>query len=104
MIDKKWVLSAAHCFEYSGSYPQLRVVLGEFDTENEEGNEVLMKVRMVSTKILALGVWAYLRLFSDKGGFSGWYGCKEAGGVHVEAGTELREKKTTTPARDLLGG
>ena len=37
-------------------------------------------------------------------GFSGWYVCKEAGGVHVEAGTELREKKTTTPARDLLWG
>ena len=71
LIDKKWVLSAAHCFEYSGSYPQLRVVLGEFDTENEEGNEVLMKVRKVSTKILALGVRAYLRLFSEKGGFPG---------------------------------
>ena len=30
-----------------------------------------MKVRKVSTKILALGVWTYLRLFSEKGGFPG---------------------------------
>lgn len=93
MIDKKWVLSAAHCFKYSGSYPDLRVVLGEFDTENEEGNEVLMKVRKVSTKLQALGMWAYLRVFSEK-----------RGGVHVGAGGELLEKKTTTPARDILGG
>ena len=78
MIDKKWVLSAAHCFKYSGSYPELRVVLGEFDTENEEGNEVLMKVRKVSTKLQALGMWAYLLVFSEKGGGGGggvWCSC-----------------------------
>jgi len=79
-------------------------VLGEFDTENEEGNEVLMKVRKVSTKILALGCGRICVCSQRKGGFSGGCGCEETGGVHVGAGVELLEKKTIAPARDLLGG
>ena len=48
LIDKKWVVSAAHCFQRSTR--DLKVQLGEFDTRNEEGNEVLIAVKRVRMK------------------------------------------------------
>ena len=48
LIDKKWVISAAHCFVKRRPPPEvLKVVLGEFDTRNEEGNEVVIAVKNV---------------------------------------------------------
>lgn len=53
LIDKKWVVSAAHCFQRMNPPPdQLKVVLGEFDVRNEEGNEVVIAARRVSLEDL----------------------------------------------------
>ena len=48
LINKKWVVSAAHCFQrsYPPSY-ELKVLLGEFDTKNKEGNEVAITAKKV---------------------------------------------------------
>lgn len=48
LIDKKWVVSAAHCLQRMERPPYvLKVVLGEFDVRNEEGNEVVIAARKV---------------------------------------------------------
>lgn len=51
LIDKEWVVSAAHCFQKSTDIRQLRVVLGEFDVNNEDGNEVEIGVDKVEIKV-----------------------------------------------------
>ena len=54
LIDKKWVVSAGHCFE-NGPLPppnELKVVLGEFDVWNEQGNEVVIAVKNVRRKCI----------------------------------------------------
>ncbi len=51
LIDKKWVVSAAHCFQKMQRPPfVLKVVLGEFDVKNEEGNEVVIASKKVKRK------------------------------------------------------
>lgn len=51
LIDKKWVVSAAHCFQREVQPPfKLKVVLGEFDTNNDEGNEVIIGVQKVEER------------------------------------------------------
>ena len=53
LIDKKWVVSAAHCFQRMQRPPNvLKVVLGEFDVRNEEGNEVVIAARKVIKKFM----------------------------------------------------
>ena len=48
LIDKKWVVSAAHCFQNMESPPfELKIVLGEFDVNNEDGNEVVIGAKQV---------------------------------------------------------
>lgn len=48
LIDKKWVVSAAHCFAKKPlQIEDLKVVLGEFDVWNEEGNESVVAVKNV---------------------------------------------------------
>lgn len=48
LIDKKWVVSAAHCFQYlRPQINELKIVLGEFDVYNDEGNEVVIAARKV---------------------------------------------------------
>lgn len=52
LIDQKWVVSAAHCFQRMRGPPyELKVVLGEFDVNNEEGNEVVITAREVEEKV-----------------------------------------------------
>lgn len=52
LIDKKWVVSAAHCFQnLRRPINELKIVLGEFDVNNEEGNEVVIAARKVSEKV-----------------------------------------------------
>jgi len=49
LIDKKWVVSAAHCFQnLRRPINELKIVLGEFDVNNEEGNEVVIAARKVT--------------------------------------------------------
>ena len=48
LINKKWVVSAAHCFAKKPlQIDDLKVVLGEFDVWNEEGNETVVAVKNV---------------------------------------------------------
>jgi len=48
LIDKKWVVSAAHCFQRMKRPPfELKVVLGEFDVNNDDGNEVIIGAKQV---------------------------------------------------------
>lgn len=49
LIDPKWVVSAAHCFQRRVSY-DTAVLLGEFDVNNEEGNEVMIVAKRVGLK------------------------------------------------------
>lgn len=51
LIDKEWVVSAAHCFQTLRDISQLRVVLGEFDVNNEDGNEVEIGVDKVEINV-----------------------------------------------------
>ena len=49
VIDKKWVVKAAHCF-HGSRYPhgpkhtKLEAIFGEFDVGNKDGNEVVITV------------------------------------------------------------
>ena len=53
LIDKRWVVSAAHCFQgESDPSMELKVLLGEFDTQNKEGNEVIAPVKEVLPIVL----------------------------------------------------
>ena len=56
LIDKRWVVSAAHCKLDRPPYPsyQLKAVLGEFDVKNRDENEVVVAVRRVSYKKKAI--------------------------------------------------
>ena len=48
LINKKWVVSAAHCFQSMKDPPyELKVVLGEFDVNNDDGNEVIIGAKQV---------------------------------------------------------
>jgi len=48
LINKKWVVSAAHCFQKMRDQPyELKVVLGEFDVNNDDGNEVIIGAKQV---------------------------------------------------------
>lgn len=48
LIDNKWVVSAAHCFQdLRPQIYELKIVLGEFDVNNDEGNEVVIAARKV---------------------------------------------------------
>lgn len=48
LIDKTLVVSAAHCFQnINRPIHELKIVLGEFDVNNEEGNEVVIAARKV---------------------------------------------------------
>ena len=49
LIDPKWVVSAAHCFQREVSY-DISVLLGEFDVNNQEGNEVTIVTKRVGLK------------------------------------------------------
>ena len=49
LIDPKWVVSAAHCFQRRVSY-DISVLLGEFDVNNQEGNEVTIVTKRVGLK------------------------------------------------------
>ena len=52
LIDKKWVVSAAHCFQdLRPQINELKIVLGEFDVTNEDGNEVVIAAREVEIKV-----------------------------------------------------
>ena len=60
LIAEKWVLSAAHCFQRMRGPPyQLKVVLGEFDVNNNDGNEVVITAKRVEIKIIYLSFFIF---------------------------------------------
>lgn len=47
LINKKWVVTAAHCFDNIPEQVVPFVMLGEFDARNKEGNEVVVEIKGV---------------------------------------------------------
>lgn len=47
LINKKWVVTAAHCFDNIPEQVVPFVILGEFDARNKEGNEVVVEIKGV---------------------------------------------------------
>lgn len=47
LINKKWVVTAAHCFDNIPEQVIPFVMLGEFDARNKEGNEVVVEIKGV---------------------------------------------------------
>ena len=46
------MVSAAHCFQnLRPQINELKIVLGEFDVTNEDGNEVVIAARKVEIKV-----------------------------------------------------
>ncbi|XP_073241399.1 trypsin-2-like [Porites lutea] len=45
LINKKWVVTAAHCFDNIPEQVIPFVMLGEFDARNKEGNEVVVEIK-----------------------------------------------------------
>lgn len=54
LIDENWVVTAAHCFQKPNNGMTLKVILGEFDTQNEEGNEVIIPAKKVVRTLSSL--------------------------------------------------
>lgn len=59
LIDKKWVVTAAHCFEQIRYDMTLKVILAEFDTKNEDGNEVIIPAEKVVRTVVLLTWYLY---------------------------------------------
>lgn len=47
LINKKWVVTAAHCFDNIPEQVVPFIMLGEFDARNKEGNEVVVEIKGV---------------------------------------------------------
>lgn len=63
LIDKTLVVSAAHCFQdINRPIHELKIVLGEFDVNNEEGNEVVIAARKVEKEGWVCVIQLMLRL------------------------------------------
>lgn len=52
LINKNWVVSAAHCFQKPKLGYTLKVALGEFDMWNNDANEVYITAKRVMMKTL----------------------------------------------------
>ena len=48
------LISRSHCFEQIRYYMMLKVILAEFDTKNEDGNEVIIPAEKVVRTVVLL--------------------------------------------------